>query len=77
MFAFDGIRKKILRTLEKLMNKKDIVRMTHQGLAEMLATYRETVSEILRNVKSEGVVRGQSYGRIDLDRIRLREELPL
>ena len=77
MLAFENLPKQVLQILERLSNGSGAVKMAHQGLADMLATYRETVSAILRGLKSKGVVRGQNYRRIELDRNRLAEELAL
>lgn len=54
--------KKLPQRLAKLLldlssgNDKGAIRTSHQSLADMLGTYRETVSTILRGFKADGMV---------------------
>lgn len=54
--------KKLPQRLAKLLldlsmnNDKGTIRTSHQSLADMLGTYRETVSTILRGFKADGMV---------------------
>lgn len=54
--------KKLPQRLAKLLldlapsNDEDAIQASHQSLADMLGTYRETVSTILRGFKADGIV---------------------
>ena len=54
--------KKLPQRLAKLLldmsnsNDRNTIRTSHQSLADMLGTYRETVSAILRGFKADGLV---------------------
>jgi CRP-like cAMP-binding protein len=54
--------KKLPQRLAKLLldlssnNDRTAIRTSHQSLADMLGTYRETVSTILRGFKADGMV---------------------
>jgi len=56
--AYKKLPQRLARLLLDLSNGDDktAIRTSHQSLADMLGTYRETVSTILRGFKAEGMV---------------------
>lgn len=59
--AFKGIPARLSSLLLRLAGEEDqIVGMTHQDLAEMVGTYRETATQVLNDLKSKGLI---SIGR--------------
>lgn len=55
--AFKGIPARLASLLLRLAGEEDeIVGMTHQDLAEMVGTYRETATQVLNDLKSKGLV---------------------
>lgn len=68
--AYKRLPERLASLLLELANGGKAVRGTsHQALADMLGTYRETISAILRNFKDEGLVE-LGYRRIDLRDVR-------
>lgn len=59
--AFKGIPARLSSLLLRLAGEEDqIIGMTHQDLAEMVGTYRETATQVLNDLKSKGLI---SIGR--------------
>lgn len=71
--AYKRLPERLAGLLLELANGGRLIRGTsHQSLADMLGTYRETISAILRNFKDEGLVE-LGYRKIELrDMQRLR-----
>lgn len=72
--AYKKLPQRLARLLLDLASGSDrtTIRTSHQALADMLGTYRETVSTILRTFKKEGLVE-LGYRRInvkDVDALR-------
>lgn len=76
--AFHGIRERLAALLVRLADERDwrgrpvIVGLTHQHLAEIIGSYRETVTTTLNELKTEGLI---DTGRkriviLDLDVLR-------
>lgn len=70
--AFKSIAARLAALLLRLAKDSDeVVGLTHQDLAEMIGTYRETTTQTLNDMKAEGIV---AIGRRRID-IRDREAL--
>jgi CRP/FNR family transcriptional regulator, cyclic AMP receptor protein len=57
--AFKGIPARLASLLLRLgaeRGSNDIVGMTHQDLAETIGTYRETATQVLNDMKSQGLI---------------------
>ncbi len=57
--AFKGIPARLASLLLRLSNERDtleIVGLTHQDLAESVGTYRETATQVLNDLKSQGLI---------------------
>jgi len=57
--AFKGIPARLASLLLRLSaerNSPDILGMTHQDLAETIGTYRETATQVLNDMKSQGLI---------------------
>lgn len=57
--AFKGIPARLASLLLRLSaerNSPDILGMTHQDLAETIGTYRETATQVLNDLKSQGLI---------------------
>lgn len=55
--AFKGIPARLSSLLLRLAGDDDeIVGLTHQDLAEMVGTYRETATQVLNDLKSRGLI---------------------
>ena len=57
--AFKGIPARLASLLLRLANERDtleIVGLTHQDLAESVGTYRETATQVLNDLKSQGLI---------------------
>jgi CRP-like cAMP-binding protein len=56
--AYKKLPQRLAKLLLDLSNNNDrtAIRTSHQSLADMLGTYRETVSTILRGFKADGMV---------------------
>lgn len=57
--AFKGIPARLASLLLRLANErgaKDIVGLTHQDLAETIGTYRETATQVLNDMKAQGLI---------------------
>lgn len=55
--AFKGIPARLSSLLLRLAGDSDeIVGLTHQDLAEMVGTYRETATQVLNDLKSRGLI---------------------
>jgi CRP-like cAMP-binding protein len=57
--AFKGIPARLASLLLRLgaeRNSTDIVGMTHQDLAETIGTYRETATQVLNDMKTQGLI---------------------
>ena len=55
--AFKGIPARLSSLLLRLADEDDIVvGFTHQDLAEMVGTYRETATQVLNDLKSKGLI---------------------
>ncbi len=68
--AYKRLPERLAGLLLELANGGKAIRGTsHQALADMLGTYRETISAILRNFKDDGLVE-LGYRRIDLRDVR-------
>jgi CRP-like cAMP-binding protein len=68
--AYKRLPERLASLLLELANGGKAIRGTsHQSLADMLGTYRETISAILRNFKDEGLVE-LGYRRIELRDLR-------
>lgn len=68
--AYKRLPERLASLLLELANGSKAIRGTsHQALADMLGTYRETISAILRNFKDEGLVE-LGYRRIELRDVR-------
>ncbi len=74
--AFKGIPARLASLLIRLANERganDIVGLTHQDLAETIGTYRETATQVLNDMKTQGLI-DIGRKRIDiLDMERLAE----
>jgi CRP/FNR family transcriptional regulator, cyclic AMP receptor protein len=74
--AFKSIRARLasrLLSLAEQTGSDDIADYTHQDLADMVGTYRETATQVLNELKSEGVIDTARKRVIILDRKRLSE----
>lgn len=73
--AFKGIPARLASLLLRLAAEQDgrtITGLTHQDLAEMIGTYRETATQVLNDLKNDGLI---EIGRkritiLDLERLR-------
>jgi CRP/FNR family transcriptional regulator, cyclic AMP receptor protein len=57
--AFKGIPARLASLLLRLAaerNSNDIVGLTHQDLAETIGTYRETATQVLNDMKAQGLI---------------------
>jgi CRP/FNR family cyclic AMP-dependent transcriptional regulator len=57
--AFKGIPARLASLLLRLAAERgsnDIVGMTHQDLAETIGTYRETATQVLNDMKAQGLI---------------------
>lgn len=57
--AFKGIPARLASLLLRLSverNTLEIVGLTHQDLAESVGTYRETATQVLNDLKSQGLI---------------------
>ncbi len=57
--AFKGIPARLASLLLRLSaerNSPDILGMTHQDLAETIGTYRETATQVLNDMKLQGLI---------------------
>jgi CRP-like cAMP-binding protein len=74
--AFKGIPARLASLLLRLAEERgsnEIVGLTHQDLAETIGTYRETATQVLNDMKSQGLIEiGRKRIRI-LDEERLSE----
>ena len=74
--AFKGIPARLASLLLRLAEERgsnEIVGLTHQDLAETVGTYRETATQVLNDMKSQGLIEiGRKRIRI-LDEVRLSE----
>jgi CRP/FNR family cyclic AMP-dependent transcriptional regulator len=73
--AFKGIPARLASLLLRLSeerNTDEIVGLTHQDLAETIGTYRETATQVLNDMKADGLIEiGRKRIRIlDLQRLR-------
>ena len=73
--AFKGIPARLASLLLRLSAERqsdEITGLTHQDLAETIGTYRETATQVLNDMKTDGLIGiGRKYIRI-LDQQRLR-----
>lgn len=73
--AFKGIPARLASLLLRMAAEQDgrtITGLTHQDLAEMIGTYRETATQVLNDLKNDGLI---EIGRkritiLDLERLR-------
>lgn len=72
--AYKKVPARLAGALLQLMDEKDhtVSGVTHQRLAEMLGTYRETVSQTMRDFRNRGLVRPGRKKIVILARERLR-----
>lgn len=74
--AFKGIPARLANLLLRLADEQgsgEIVGLTHQDLAESVGTYRETATQVLNDLKADGLIEiGRKHITI-LDRDRLSE----
>ncbi len=57
--AFKGIPARLVSLLLRLAaerNSRDILGLTHQDLAETIGTYRETATQVLNDMKAQGLI---------------------
>jgi CRP-like cAMP-binding protein len=57
--AFKGIPARLASLLLRLSverNSSDILGLTHQDLAETIGTYRETATQVLNDMKAQGLI---------------------
>jgi CRP/FNR family transcriptional regulator, cyclic AMP receptor protein len=57
--AFKGIPARLASLLLRLANERgasDILGLTHQDLAETIGTYRETATQVLNDMKAQGLI---------------------
>ncbi len=57
--AFKGIPARLASLLLRLAaerNSHDILGLTHQDLAETIGTYRETATQVLNDMKAQGLI---------------------
>jgi CRP/FNR family transcriptional regulator, cyclic AMP receptor protein len=57
--AFKGIPARLASLLIRLANERgtnDIIGLTHQDLAETIGTYRETATQVLNDMKTQGLI---------------------
>jgi len=72
-FAFKSIPSRLAALLLKLQKGNLVEGLTHQDLAEMIGTYRETATQTLNDFKTQGLIAIQRK-RIEIrDAPRLRE----
>jgi CRP-like cAMP-binding protein len=72
--AFKGIPARLSSLLLRLAGEGDeIVGLTHQDLAEMVGTYRETATQVLNDLKSRGLIAIGRKRITILDRVGLQE----
>ncbi len=63
--AFKGLRERLAALLVRLATERDwrgrpvVIGLTHQHLAELLGTYRETISATLNALRDEGLLTGR------------------
>jgi len=74
--AFKGIPARLASLLLRLSDERksdEIVGLTHQDLAETIGTYRETATQVLNDMKADGLIEiGRKRIRIlDTERLRL------
>jgi CRP-like cAMP-binding protein len=73
--AFKGIPARLASLLLRLSAERqsdEIAGLTHQDLAETIGTYRETATQVLNDMKTDGLIEiGRKHIRI-LDPQRLR-----
>jgi len=74
--AFKGIPARLASLLLRLAEEQgndEIVGLTHQDLAESVGTYRETATQVLNDLKSQGLIEiGRKRIKV-LDSVRLSE----
>jgi CRP-like cAMP-binding protein len=81
--AFQGLRERLASLLLRLANDKDwrgnpvVKGLTHQHLAEILGTYRETISTTLAEFKADGLIETRRKRITILDPDGLRTLLAL
>lgn len=74
--AFKGIPARLASLILRLSEERDsddIVGLTHQDLAESVGTYRETATQVLNDLKAEGLIEIGRKRITILDRERLTE----
>jgi len=74
--AFKGIPARLASLLLRLADEQgsnDITGLTHQDLAESVGTYRETATQVLNDLKAEGLIEIGRKRITVLDRERLLE----
>lgn len=74
--AFKGIPARLASLLLRLAAEQDgrtITGLTHQDLAEMIGTYRETATQVLNDLKNDGLIEIGRKRITILDRERLRK----
>jgi CRP-like cAMP-binding protein len=74
--AFKGIPARLASLLLRLSAERDtleIVGLTHQDLAESVGTYRETATQVLNDLKSQGLIEIGRKRITILDQDRLAE----
>jgi CRP-like cAMP-binding protein len=74
--AFKGIPARLASLLLRLSEEQgseEIVGLTHQDLAESVGTYRETATQVLNDLKSEGLIEIGRKRIVILDVERLEE----
>lgn len=79
--AFKGIPARLATLLLRLAAEQGgnvITGLTHQDLAEIIGTYRETATQVLNDMKAQGLIR---IGRkrielLDVERLRVMAESP-
>lgn len=73
--AFKGIPARLASLLLRLsadQNSQEITGLTHQDLAEIIGTYRETATQVLNDMKADGLIEIGRKRIVLLDMERLR-----
>jgi CRP-like cAMP-binding protein len=72
--AYQALDRRLAALLLRLSCGRTAVNITHQLIAEILGTYRESISFIMRDLKNAGMV-VMSYGQIQLTDVAGLQEL--
>ena len=64
--VFKDVQGRVVKTILELSKKKDVTKVTHQELANMIGSARETVSRVILSLEDKGIIKMSRKGiRID------------